>query len=81
MSGGTFDYRQSHIEYIADAIEEELFKENDFKKETKKELIKGVELLRKAYIYAQRIDYLMEGDDTEESFLERLRIELQANEK
>jgi hypothetical protein len=36
----------------------------------------GYELLRKAEIYAQRIDWLLAGDDGNESFLKRLREEL-----
>ena len=40
------------------------------------EFKKGVECLNKAYIYAQRIDWLLSGDDGEESFLRRLREEL-----
>jgi MoxR-like ATPase len=36
----------------------------------------GVQLLRKAQIYAHRIDYLLSSDDGEESFLKRLKEEL-----
>ena len=36
----------------------------------------GVAVLRKAHIYAQRIDWLISGDDGEESFLKRLKEEL-----
>jgi len=36
----------------------------------------GVELLRKAQIYAHRIDYLLSSDDGEESFLRRLEEDL-----
>ena len=36
----------------------------------------AVNILRKAYIYAHRIDYLLSGDDGEESFIERLNEEL-----
>ena len=36
----------------------------------------GVELIRKAYVYAHRIDWLISGDDGEESFLKRLEEEL-----
>jgi hypothetical protein len=32
--------------------------------------------LKKAYIYAQRIDWYMSGDDGDESFLKRLKEEL-----
>ena len=36
----------------------------------------GLKIIRKAYIYAQRIDWLLSGDDGEESFHERLEEEL-----
>ena len=48
----------------------------DYNKETIKELKKGLAILRKAYIYAQRIDWLLSGDDGEESFHKRLKEEL-----
>lgn len=37
----------------------------------------GVKILRKAQIYAHRIDYLLSSDDGEESFLKRLKEELE----
>ena len=49
--------------------------------ETLNEFRKGVKLLRKAYIYAQRIDWLLSGDDGEESFHERLKEELETLKK
>ena len=42
------------------------------------EFKKGYEILRKAEIYAQRMDWLFAGDDGEESFIERLKEELDA---
>jgi hypothetical protein len=33
-------------------------------------------VLKKAYIYAQRIDWYLSGDDGDESFLKRLKEEL-----
>ena len=47
-----------------------------YSKETIKEFKKGLAILKKAYIYAQRIDWLLSGDDGEESFHERLKEEL-----
>ena len=41
------------------------------------EFKKGYELLRKAEIYAQRMDWYLAGDDGEDSFLERLREDLE----
>jgi hypothetical protein len=42
-----------------------------------KEFKKGVKLLRKASVYAHRIDWLLSGDDSEETFLERLKSDLE----
>jgi hypothetical protein len=36
----------------------------------------GIEVLKRAQIYAHRIDWLLSGDDGEESFLKRLEEEL-----
>ena len=36
----------------------------------------GYEILRKAYVYAQRIDWLLSGDDGDKTFLERLDKDL-----
>ena len=41
----------------------------------------GIHHLKIAYIYAQRIDWLLSGDDGEETFLERLQKELEDYEK
>jgi hypothetical protein len=48
----------------------------EYPEEVIAEFKKGVEYLRLAAIYAQRIDWLLSGDDGEESFLERLKEEL-----
>lgn len=45
----------------------------EFSEETIEEFKKGLDILRKAYIYAQRIDWLLSGDDDEKSFHERLK--------
>lgn len=101
MSGGHFDYKQWHIEHIADSIEQvllnqgkekdksELYMDEEYYKkypeerliytypeEVQEKMREAVNCLRKAAIYAQRIDYLLSGDDGEESFLERLNNEL-----
>ena len=55
------------------------FIENGGKKysdETIAEFRNGIEALKRAYVYAQRIDWLISGDDGEESFHERLKEEL-----
>ena len=37
----------------------------------------GVKALKTAYVYAQRIDWFLSGDDGEESFVSRLNDELE----
>lgn len=44
--------------------------------ETYREMRNGLAILRAAAIYAHRIDYLLSGDDGEETFLKRLKEEL-----
>ena len=40
------------------------------------EFKKGIAILKQAKVYAQRIDWLLSGDDGEESFITRLNEEL-----
>lgn len=88
MSGGRFDYKQYGLSEIADSIEYEIcnnnaeprpedwFEPNNFREETIREFNEAIVLLKKAGIYAQRIDWLLSGDDGEETFHERLRQDL-----
>jgi hypothetical protein len=48
----------------------------EYSKEAIEEFKKGVELIKQAQIYMQRIDWLLSGDDGEESFLKRLKEDL-----
>lgn len=57
-----------------------------YPEEVIKEFKEGFEIISKAQIYMQRIDWLLSGDDSEESFLERLnedlnKLKLEINEK
>jgi hypothetical protein len=77
MSGGHFDYKQYRIEDIATSIEEYLDEyEHTLAIETVNKFKEGIDLLRKAAVYAQRIDWFISGDDGEESFHRRLREDL-----
>lgn len=85
MSGGHFDYQQYRISDIAEEIRN-IIKNNDvenefgnkrgYSNETIKKFWKAVELLEEGAIYAQRIDWLLSGDDGEDSFHKRLREDL-----
>lgn len=86
MSGGHFSYEQYKISHIADEIEG-LILNNErvedewsigphYSAEVIEEFKKAHQLLREAYIYVQRIDWLVCGDDGEEQFHKRLQDEL-----
>jgi hypothetical protein len=76
MSGGYFDYNQYRISEIADDVEQLILDNADYSEETIKEFREGLNALKKAAIYAQRIDWLVSGDDGEESFHRRLAEEI-----
>ena len=86
MSGGHFNYDQWKINSIADDVEDIIFHNgsqdkngyihSEYTPETIEEFKRGLELLRKAYVYAQRIDWLVSGDDDEDSFHIRLKHDL-----
>lgn len=80
ISGGHFDYNQHRIRDIADSIESTIAKnpESEYKFSDKTIALfrKGVKALLVAETYAQRIDWLLSGDDGEETFHERLKADL-----
>jgi len=49
----------------------------DESEEVKKIFSDGIEILKKAEIYAQRIDWFLSGDDGEESLISRLKSDLE----
>ena len=89
MSGGHFDYQQYKINYIAVEIEH-LIETNEstevneygeargrrYSKETIEEFRNAVRYLKLAAVYAQRVDWLVSGDDGEETFHSRLEKDL-----
>lgn len=102
MSGGRFNYKQWHIDNIADQIEQEVIMSGKpipgskwdyhdrmeyeethkqpmnyaYPESTLRRMEEAVYALKRAAIYAQRTDYLLSGDDGEDSFEERLSKEL-----
>ena len=82
MSGGYFDYDQYRLDEIATSIRKViLFAKGKYSEETIKEFRKARDLLQKAAIYANRIDWLLSGDDGEDTFHERLQKDLEALER
>jgi hypothetical protein len=89
MSGGHFNYKQHHLLDMADSIGSAILNNDSTKKdewgsdigrhytsETIVEFEKAVKALKLAYVYAQRIDWLLSCDDGEDSFHKRLQAQL-----
>lgn len=89
MSGGHFDYNQHRITEIADEIQRLVDENNDqslnewgepvglgFSADTIEQFENAVQVLQLAHVFAQRIDWLMSGDDGEETFHQRLEKDL-----
>jgi len=89
MSGGHFEYAQYHIGEIADSIEE-LVRTNDSTEKDEwgseighhypddiiEKFKEAAHTLRRAHAMAQRVDWLVSGDDGEEAFRKRWDAEL-----
>ena len=82
MSGGAFEYKQFRIIEIVNEIENAIYNneraEYPYSEETITMLKYGIKYLSVAHIYAHRIDYLLAGDDGEETFHERLAKDLES---
>jgi len=77
MSGGHFDYVQYRIEEVADQLFEESVRlDFPYSHDTRKIFYKTVAKLKAASVLLNRIDWLLSGDDGEETFHERLREDL-----
>lgn len=82
MSGGYFDYKQSFINYINDDIDHliEKLKDNTLDVENKEQFLETLtaasKALNAAYVYTQRLDWYLSGDDSEETMYLRLKDDL-----
>ena len=87
MSGGQFDYKQHHIADIRNDIEQVILNETNpdyedykhgFSEDTLNAFRNAMAYLSIAQILTHRIDWLLSGDDGEETFHERLTKDLRA---
>jgi hypothetical protein len=76
MSGGYFDYEQCRMQNMADRLASVIETNDEYSDKTLAEFSKGLATLRAAAVYLERIDFLLCGDDSEESFHERLRHDM-----
>jgi hypothetical protein len=94
MSGGYFNYTDSHLSMIADEIEELVENNNstevdswgykvgrDYSPEVIEVFKKTLGILKKASIYVHEIDYLVSGDNGEEGFLRNVKSKLKSSEE
>jgi hypothetical protein len=90
MSGGFFNHSQYTLDQIATDIEDEIYyndseevneyndkRGNGFSEDTIQEFKLAVWYLKQALVYTQRIDWLLSGDDGEQTFHERLKKDLE----
>jgi hypothetical protein len=89
MSGGHFDYKQYELSYIEDVLKD-LIEQNDdetldefgdkrgrgYSEAVMNEFRTTLLLLKLARTCVHRIDWLVSGDDSEETFLKRLKEDL-----
>ena len=95
MSGGHFDYKQTHIREILESIqyrvrvngqtvqrddyfESRQYTHEDLGPEVLAKFQQAIDTLSLAAIMAQRIDWLLSGDDGEEQFHARWNQEISA---
>ena len=73
--GIKYEVSEKIAEHYYDEDGEEIYYQ-DYEPETIEEFRKAIKVLREAAVYAQRIDWLLSGDDGEETFHKRLKEEL-----
>lgn len=89
MSGGHFDYKQYELRNIADSIEQAIIdnvstelneygepKSLGLSEKTIRVFQQTARDLRQVLVYVQRIDWLLSGDDGEETFHNRLQDDM-----
>ena len=90
MSGGYFDYKQHHLTEMYRELQRAIDADQEpdmtlygwergekYKPETIAEFKTALDLLARAAVYMQRIDWLLSSDDSEETFHKRLKADLE----
>ena len=82
MSGGSLDYFYSRIDEPVQIISEKIkWGKKIWSLKTLRKFKMAIKYLKIAQIYTKRIEWLLSGDDGEDSFHERLREELEDYKK
>lgn len=82
MSGGNLYYFYSRFDELLEKILKEIkWGKNKWTPETLLEFQNAVNYLKLAQIYSRRVEWLLSGNDGEDSFIKRLKEELGENRK
>lgn len=79
MSGGYFEYKQYALDDIISSIDQIIrdIEQYEFRdQKTIEEFRNALDVCKRARVYVHRIDWFLSGDDSEETFHERLKEEL-----
>ena len=76
MTTGYFDHIQYQLRSMADALKDKAEGQYQDDLETKTRLIRIHEMMNLTAAMMQRVDYLIGGDETRDSFIERVKGEL-----
>ena len=85
MSGGFFDYKEFHIQYIADELEAAIASQKimlrdnvpgHYSKEMIEEMERVLKRLKEDYVLIHHLDYLLDGDIDENDYFERVKKDL-----
>lgn len=82
MSGGHFDYNQYRINDAVEQLEKDLSDPESYANSMDQDILESLTLcllrLKEASIRLHRADWLLSGDDGEESYRKRLAADLEA---
>jgi hypothetical protein len=76
MSGGHYDYQQHAVSNLAADLEETLNEDLELPEKIRGDILLAIGLLKRSAIYVQRLDWLLSGDDSEETYRQRLEEEI-----
>lgn len=83
MSGGAFDYNQSMLKYIIESLEGYISSgvyweesEDKIPDDVIEDMKTAIKHLGIAYVYVQRLDWLISGGDSEDTYRQRLAGDL-----
>ena len=82
MSGGSLDYFYFRFEEPLEKISKEIkWGKNKWSPEVLSEFQHAIKYLRIAQVYSHDVDWLLSGDNSDDSFLESIKEELEELEK